>query len=121
MIPSVLSDWCARYGVPEDRLSFEYADLGGTVAGDCTFYPSSVRARIRVHEALRESACEEETLWHEYCHWEEYWRYGGSSSHGERWKALYRRRSYPWWNRPLQLVLTMIYELTHRKHLISEP
>ena len=122
MIPERISAWCREYGVPEDRLSFEYADLGLTCAGRTLFWPSPIlRASITVHEAIRGSVCEEEVMWHEYCHWEEGWRYGHMSDHGETWKELYGRRSYPCYLRIVEVFLLILYRFKHRNHLIGKP
>lgn len=116
-----IPDWCIQYGVPEDRVNFEYADLGFGVAGLTTWWPVSRRIRIQIAPYLQgHGIIEEEALWHEFCHAEDYWE-NGSSGHGERWKDLYNRRHYPWWVAIAQAVLGWIAALKGRKSLISEP
>ena len=114
-------DWCIQYGVPEDRVSFEYAELGFGISGLTTWWPVSRRIKIQIAPYLEgHGIVEEEALWHEFCHAEDYWQ-NGSSGHGQRWKDLYHRRHYPWWVAIAQAVLAWIAVLRRRKHLISEP
>jgi len=118
---NLISGWCSQYGIPEDRVSFEYADLGFGVAGLTTWWPVSRRIRIQIAPYLEDHGIiEEEALWHEFCHAEDYWK-NGSSGHGERWKVLYARRRYPWWVRIVQAFLGLLHIFRRRKPLISGP
>lgn len=109
-LPAIIKGWCDEYGVPAKNISFEYDDLGFGVNGDCTWWAGTRHIHIRISRALEgRGRAEEEALWHEYCHAEEFWTTGHGSGHGEPWKTLYARRSYSWVVKVVQAVYSWIY------------
>lgn len=117
MIPLIVSDWCSKYDVSIDLISYSEQDLGLTTAGKCLFYHNPPgRSEIIINSRLGDNIGKEETLWHEFCHaWE--WQKYGTHGHGERFKELYSNRSYPWYAGLIQCIDMIIGEFIKRGRL----
>ena len=100
--------WAKQYNVSIDLISYQENDLGLTTAGLSQFYPNG-KTVITINDRLGDNIGKEETLWHEFCHaWE--WQKYGTHGHGERFKELYKNRSYPWYASIIQCIDMLIGE-----------
>lgn len=90
-----LKNWCEKYGVERDLLTYGCEDLGDRTLGVSRYrrYEGERYADIRIHECLKDcSLTRMAVTWHEFCHSERWLKTGTTDGHGSEWlKRMWRQ------------------------------
>ena len=104
MLPELIEEWSAQYGVDHTSIQSRFSNLGKHLMG-VTCYPLTVdrTAKIQVHEFFEDyPLAAKSVLWHEYCHAEKWIKDGKMDGHGTAWLGRC-------WRKPILTILDMLY------------